>query len=230
MQRAVRAEIDLIDVSPFVGDCDPGAYGAHLDRLYAGTPEARDVACLSALGDARTVGEVLDGAPLSGETPIETTRLRRSAASVLAALPADALPSLCARLGDPRDDVARVASQALAEAEAAAAAECIRGTLRSGSVAAKTAAIVPFRQLLARGALGPAEGWDLLGGLLGDADPGARVAGLGAASMFAFSFADPAARALLEDGDPRVRDAARDALRSIDAVYRTDLLSGHADP
>ena len=231
MQRAVRAEIDLIDVSPFARDCDPGSYETRLELLRAGTPAASDVACLAAHGDAQTVSEVLDTAPLTDDVePIRATRLLRNAASVLATLPPDALDALCARLGDPRDEVARATGMALAEAEGETAAACVRDTLRSGSPRAKAAAILPFRQLLARGALGATEGWELVQALADDSSPDARAAGLRAASMFRFSFAEPLARSLLDDPEPAVADAARAALQSIDTVHRTDLLAGHGDP
>ena len=230
MREAVPAEIDLLDVAPFSRDCSPDAYTDHLDRLHSGTPEARDLACLAALGDPATVADVLDGAPLAGSQPTDTSRLVRNAASVLAALPPEALPALCPRLGDAREEVSRVVGIALAEAEPGAAVDCVRETLRTGSPWAKAAAVVPLRQLLAREGLGAEEGRTLVEGLLRDEAPETRAAGLRAASMFAFTFAEPAVRPLLEDPDPDVADAAREALGAIERIHRIDLLAGHTDP
>jgi WD40 repeat protein/serine/threonine protein kinase len=230
MQHAVPAEIDLIDPRPFADGCEPSDYRLHLDHLDAGNPSAHDVACLVVLSDAGTVADVLDGAPLAGPEPIQTTRLRRNAASVLAGLDGTAFDALCARLDDPREEVRRVVAVAVSRARAEEAARCVRDALVSGSSRARAAAVLPFRQLLARGALAPDDGWSLVQGLLGDADAETRVAGLEVLSMFSAHFSEPAARALLDDPDPAVAEAARAALGAIEGAHRTDLLAGHADP
>jgi WD40 repeat protein len=231
MQQAVPAEVDLVDRKPFESGCDPNDYRLHLDHLDSGHPSARDIACLAALSNAGTVGDVLDGAPLVDPEPIEMTRLRRNAASVLAGLDASTFATLCARLDDRREEVRRAVAFALSGAQAKEeAARCVRDTLLSGSSQARAAAVLPFRQLLARGVLAPEEGWSLVQGLLADTDAGTRVAGLQALPMFAAHFSEPAARALLEDADPAVAEAARAAVGTIEGAHRADLLAGHADP
>jgi WD40 repeat protein/serine/threonine protein kinase len=231
MQQAVPAEIDLVDRKPFASGCDPSDYRLHLDHLDSGSPSARDIACLAALSSAGTVADVLDGAPLVDPEPIQMTRLRRNAASVLAGLDTPAFATLCARLDDPRGEVRRVVAFALSGAQAKEeAARCVRDTLLSGSSRARAAAVLPFRQLLAHGVLAPEEGWSLVQGLLADGDAQTRIAGLQALPMFRAHFSEPAARALLDDGDPAVAEAARSALGAIEGAHRTDLLAGHGDP
>jgi WD40 repeat protein len=231
MQHAVPAEVDLVDRGPFAMGCDPNDYRLHLDHLDAGNPSARDIACLAALSSAATVADVLDDAPLVDPEPIRATRLRRNAASVLAGLDAADLGTLCARLDDPREEARTVVAFALSGAQAREeAARCVRETLLSGSPRARAAAVLPFRQLLARGVLAPDEGWSLVQGLLAGSDAETRIAGLDALPMFSAHFSEPAARALLGDPDPAVAEAARGAVGAIEGVHRTDLLAGHADP
>jgi hypothetical protein len=224
MAKVVPAEVDLIDLAPFRRDCSPADYELHLGRMRTGNPEARDVACIAASGTAGAVADVLDSAPLASPDELAALRLRRNAASALAGLPGEAVSVLCARLEDQREEARDTVAVALGVMNDAAAVDCVRSTLASGSPAAQWAAGAALRQQVARGLIGPAEAWALVEDLLRRPEPGARRAGLHVAPVFVAAIAEPAVRGLLEDSDPDVAAAAREALGSIDAVRRTDLL------
>jgi WD40 repeat protein/serine/threonine protein kinase len=226
MAKVVPAELDLIDLAPFRRDCSPADYELHLERMRAGNPEARDVACIAAAGMAGAVADVLDSAPLASPDELAGLRLRRSAASALAGLPSEAISVLCARLEDERPEARETVAMALGVMSDGAAVECVRGAAVSGTPAAQWAAGAALRQQLARGRIGAVEGWALIEDLLGRPESGARKAGLRVAPIFAAATAEPAVRRLLEDSDPDVAGAAREALASIDAVRRADLLHG----
>jgi HEAT repeat protein len=228
LQESVPSEIDLMDLEAFSRGCDPGAYDRHLDRILSGNPEAGDVACVAALSDAQTVDEVLR-APLTDTQALVTHRLRRNVASALAGVQPEALDALCNRLGDPDSDVRFVVGQALAVRDDGGAVACVRDTLAGGSGLARDAAVVPFRQYLARGLIGVDEGWALLQALLADPDPEAQIAGLKAAPMYTARVSEALVRPLLEDSDPGVVEAASRALGQIDATLRTDLLRGNVE-
>ncbi|MCG6928633.1 MAG: protein kinase [Acidobacteria bacterium] len=227
MAEIVPTEVDLIDLAPFQGDCGAAPYSTYLEAVQSGNPEARDVACLAALSTAGTVSEVLDGAPLDAPDPTAAVRLRRNAASALAGVQPAALDALCGRLADPRTLVRRIVGMALAGRGDEGAAACVRNTLSGGSPLAREAAIFPFRHHLARGAVGVDEGWILVQGLLQHPDPEVRVAGLAALPMYTARVSEPLARPLLEDPDPAVAKAAKDALGGIKNALRTDLLRGN---
>jgi HEAT repeat protein len=225
MAGAVGAEVDLIDLEPFQTGCTPGDYAAHLDRVLSGNPEARDVACLAAHSTARTVSEVLDRAPLDDADPQVALRLRRNASSALAGVRPPALDALCARLADPSIQVRRIVGTALAARDDAAA--CVHDTLSGGPPSARAAAILPFRQHLARGVIDVDEGWALVQGLVRHPNPEVRMAGLAALSMYTARVSEPLARPLLEDPDPAVAETAGKTLGTIDSIHRTDLLRGN---
>ncbi len=56
------------------------------------------------------------------------------------------------------------------------------------------------------------------------------MGGLSVASLFTFSFADPAARLLLNDPDPQVAASARSALDAIAGGHRAQQLAGDSSP
>lgn len=226
MEDAVRAEIDLISLEPFT-DCSPEAYAGHLDRLLSGNPEARDVACVAAGSDARTVADILDRAPLEDSDAMTAHRLFRNAASALAGIQPSALEALCARLSDPRPIVRLVVGTALAEGKQPGAVTCVRETLSAGDPVARTAAVLPLRQHLARGLIGVEDGWSIVQDLLTHADPDVRIAGLRALPMYTARVSEPLARPLLEDAEPAVAEAAEAALARIASIHRTDLLRGN---
>ena len=230
MQQSVPGEVDLIDLEPFSGGCDPEAYPRHLDAVLSGNPSAGDAACLAVLSDGQTVDEVLDGAPLTDTQGLVAHRFRRNAASTLAGVQPEAVDALCGRLGDPSRDVRLVVGLAFGGRTDSGAVACVEDTLWDGSPLARDAAIVPFRQYLARGLIDVEEGWTLLQRLLADPDPEARIAGLRAASMYTSRVSEPLVRPLLEDPDPAVAEAAQRALGSIAAVLRADLLAGTSRP
>jgi WD40 repeat protein len=227
MQDAVRAEIDLISLDSFSGSCRPEAYAGHLDRLLSGNPEARDVACVAAGSDARTVADILDRAPLEDPDAMTAHRLLRNAASALAGVQPSALEALCARLSDPRPIVRLVVGTALAEGTRPGVVACVRETLSVGDPVARGAAILPLRQHLARGSIGVEDGWSIVQDLLRHADPEVRIAGLRALPMYTARVSEPLARPLLDDADPDVAEAAKDALARIETIHRTDLLRGN---
>jgi WD40 repeat protein len=229
MEEAVRAEIDLIALESFAVGCSPEAYGGHLDRLLSGNPQAQDVACVAASSDARTVADVLDRAPLEDPDTMVAHRLVRNAASALAGVQPSAIETLCGRLSDPRPIVRLVVGTALAEGSQPEAVACVRDTLSVGDPVARAAAILPFRQQLARGVIGVEEGWSLVQGLLQHADPEVRIAGLRALPMYTARVSEPLVRPLLEDADPAVAEAASAALSTIENIHRTDLLRGNVE-
>jgi hypothetical protein len=225
--RTIPAEVDLVDLGAFESGCDGGGYSVFLDHVISGNPEARDMACLAALGTPATVSDVLDEAPLRSDDAMTAARLTRNAASALAGLPPDAMVSLCARLGDPDPRVRRVTELALAGRGDDDAATCVRTTFGSGDPVASQAAVFPFRHLLAQGVIGVDEGWTLVQSLLQSPDPGVRIAGLRALTMYTSRVSEPLARPLLEDPDPAVAAAAESALGSIANTLRADLLQGN---
>jgi hypothetical protein len=230
MEETVPGEIDLIDLEPFSEGCDPQGYETHLEALLSGNPSAGNVACVAALSDRQTPHEVLDGAPLTDDDGMVAHRYRRNAASALAGIEPAALDALCDRLADPSRDVRGVAALALAGRTDDEGVFCVEDVLAGGPSLARDAVVLPFRHYLARGLIGPEEGWALLLALLQDADPEARIAGLRSASMYTARVSEPAVRPLLDDPDPAVAEAAQRALGSIEAVLRADLLQGNVRP
>jgi hypothetical protein len=223
--KAVHSEVDLIDVAAFAAGCSPGDTDAHLQRFASGNPEAHDVACLAATGSGTTALAVLEGTPLTDADPVRARRLRRNAASVLVGLGPAAVATLCPRLGDPSGEVRVLASLSLGFADSPEALACVRQALSTGSPDARASATYAMRRQIARGAIDVGEGWRIATGLLGEADPGSRIAGLGLLSLFTPAVAAPAARPLADDPDPAVAGAAREALTAIDAVRKIELLS-----
>jgi hypothetical protein len=226
MAQAVPKEVDLVDLAPFRGDCSPGDYERHLERMRTGNPDGRDVACLAAQGTPGVVADVLDGAPLTSPDALAARRLRRNAASALAGLPGDAVATLCERLEDERAEVRSTVALALGVMAAAAVVDCVRSTLVSGSPPAQSAAASALRQQAARGLVKAAEAWSLVEGLLQSPEPQARMAGLHVAEVFTATTAEPAIRGLLGDTDPDVAAAARQTLDAVEGLHRTDLLRG----
>src|SRR5262249_36746020 len=214
----------LIDLAPFRQDCSPADYELHLERMRTGNPEARDVACIAASGTAGIVADVLDGVPLDGPDPLAALRSRRGAAATLAGLPGAAASVRCARREDERPEARDTVAMALGVMSDAAAVDCVRAAVVSGTPPAQWAAGAALRQQVARGRIGPAEAWALVEELLRRPEPGARRTGLRVAPVFVAAIAEPAVRGLLEDSDPDVAAAAHEALGSIDAVRRADKL------
>jgi ribosomal protein S27E len=225
MAEAVPKELDLIDLRPFRGDCSPGDYERHLERLRSGNPDARDVACLAARGGPGVVADVLDGAPLASPDAMTARRLRRNAASALAGLRGGAIETLCERLGDEREEARAVAAMALGVVDDPAATACVRARLGGGGTPARAAAAA-LRQRVTRGLFPVSAAWTVTTSLLAAADPYARIAGLLLAPLFTSALAEPAVRPLLEDADPDVAEAAREAHATIERVRETDRLSG----
>jgi hypothetical protein len=225
MAEAVPRELDLIDLESFGTDCSPGDYEHHLERMRSGNPDARDVACLAAQGSSGIVGDVLDGAPLDSPDAMTARRLRRNAASALAGLRGEAVGAVCERLGDEREEAGAFAAMALGILDDPAANTCVRDALAGGGTAARPAAVA-LRQRVARGLFPVDEAWALTASLLASADPGSRRAGLLLAPVFSSQLAEPAVRPLLDDPDPDVAEAAREAHASIERVLQTDRLRG----
>jgi hypothetical protein len=225
MAEGVPKELDLIDLGSFASDCSPVDYERHLERMRSGNPDARDVACVADQGTPGVVADVLDGAPLDSPDPMAARRLRRNAASALAGLRGEAVAAVCARLGDEREEARAVAAMALAVLDDPAAATCVRDALARGGTAARPAAIA-LRQRVARGLFPVDEAWALTASILGSADPESRRAGLLLAPVFSGGRAEPAVRPLLDDADPEVAEAARQAHESIERVLQADRLRG----
>lgn len=226
MALSVPTEVNLIDLAPFTAGCSPADYQGHLDRLGAGNPDAPDVACIASSSNPGVADEVFGVAPLAAPEALSTLRLRRNAASILASIEGEAVSRLCTYLGDGREDVRAVTALALGVNPDPAATACVQQTLTSGSALAKQAGASALRQQLAHRRIQAAEGFTLIEGLLHDPDPGVRQAGLSVLALYAFSTADPAARALIQDPDPDVADAARRAVDTIENIHRTDLIQG----
>jgi WD40 repeat protein/serine/threonine protein kinase len=225
MAEAVPKELDLIDLESFGGDCSPGDYERHLERMRSGNPDARDVACLAAQGGPGVVGDVLDGAPLDSPDAMTARRLRRNAASALAGLRGEAVGAVCERLGDEREEARTVTAMALGALDDPAANACVRDALAGGGAPARPAAAA-LRQRVARGLFPVDEAWTLTTSLLVSADPESRRAGLLLAPVFSNPLAEPAVRPLLNDPDPDVAEAAREAHTSIERILQTDRLRG----
>jgi WD40 repeat protein len=228
MAQAVAREFDLIDLRPYRGDCPPDDYERHLERMRSGNPDARDVACLAAQGTAGVVGDVLDEAPLVSPEPLTALRLRRNAASALAGLQGEAVQALCARLGDEREDARRVVAMALGVMDDDDATACVRDAVSGGSPVRLASAAAALRQRVARGLFPVDEAWALTSALLANPDPEARIGGLLVAPVFTGDAIEPAVRPLLEDADPDVAAAARDAVGAIEGARRIDEAHGDA--
>jgi hypothetical protein len=222
--KVIRSEVDLVDVARFTDGCSPGDTEAHFERLVSGNAEAHDVACLAATGSEATATAVLEGAPLVDPDPMRARRLRRNAASVLVGLGPAAVDALCPRLGDPREEVRGLAEISLGVVDAPEAVACARQELATGTPDGRAAAAADPRRQIGRGRVGAEEAWSIVTGLLGDADPSRRIAGLGLLPLFAADVSEPAARPLAEDPDPGVAGAARNALGAIEKLRRVDAL------
>jgi WD40 repeat protein/serine/threonine protein kinase len=227
MAQEVPRELDLIPLEPFTNDCSPDDYERHLEAVRAGNPGARDVACVAARGTPGVVADVLDGAPLDAPEPLTERRLRRNAASALAGLRGDAVTAVCQRLGDERESARDVAAMALSLLDDPAAGTCVRDALAGGGVAASSAARA-LRQRVARGLVPVGDAWALTTAALASGDPDTRKGGLLLARVFSGAVAGPAVRPLLDDPDPEVAAAAREADASIRRVLQTDRLRGNA--
>jgi WD40 repeat protein/serine/threonine protein kinase len=225
--ESVPRELDLIDLAPFSVDCSPGDYAIHLESVLGGGPEARDIACVAALGTPGVVGDVLDGAPLDAAESLVALRLRRNAASVLAGLRGEAAAAVCARLADERPEAREVAAMALGLLDDPGVGACVRDALAGGGTAAVPAARA-LRQRVTRGLFPVEEAWALTTDALASTDPDSRKAGLVLATVFAGAVAEPAVRPLLDDADPDVADAARQAHASIERILQTDRMRGNA--
>jgi WD40 repeat protein/serine/threonine protein kinase len=225
MAEAVPRELDLIDLESFGEDCAPGDYERHLERMRSGNPDARDVACLAAQGSAGVVADVLDGAPLDSPDAMTARRLRRNAASALAGLRGEAVAAVCGRLGDEREEARAVAAMALGILDDPSASACVGDALAGGGAAARPAAAA-LRQRVARGLFPVDEAWTLTASLLTSDDPESRRAGLLLAPVFSSPLAEPAVRRLLDDPDPDVAEAAREAHASVERILQTDRLRG----
>jgi HEAT repeat protein len=224
--QIVRADVDLIDVGKFSAGCDASDTQAYLDRLVAGNPEAKDVACLAATASTATANAVIDAAPLTDPNVLRELRLRRNATSVLVGLGPAAVDPLCAHLGDPNDELRGVAAVSLGFAGTKEALACVNDALTAGTPVARTAAAVAFRRQVATGHVSLEQGWNTTTGLLHDTDAGGRIAGVGLLSLFAADVAGPAAQPLLDDADPAVAAAAKQAIGAIEAIGKTDFLEG----
>jgi hypothetical protein len=230
LARTIPTEIDLIRLERLTPFCSPADYGAHLDRLVSGNPEARDVACVAAAGQPSVVADVLDRAPLEDGDPLTARRLRRNAASALAPLAGTAAEAVCARLSDGRGAVRAVAEVALGVNGDAAAVACVREALENGSGPGQAAAARAFRQQLARGFVPVEAGWSVVQSLLRSPDAGARREGLRLVPVFSSAFARPAAEALVRDPDADVAAAARAAVAEVEGMKRADLTMGDVEP
>jgi WD40 repeat protein len=230
MAQAVPREVRLVDIAAYRASCVPADYERHLDALRSGNPEGEDVACVAAQDTPGVVADVLDGAPLTSPEALVALRLRNSAAAALSGLTGPAVPALCERLDDPRAEARLVVATALGVMEDPGGVDCVRATVASGTPTAQGAVALALRQQATRGRLHPAEAWSLVESLLAGPEPEARIAGLRAASVFAVEVAAPAVRALLEDPDPEVAAAAREAVTTVDGVRRTDQLRGDTGP
>jgi hypothetical protein len=229
MREGVPREVDLADLGAFREDCAPADYERHFDAMRAGRPSARDMACVAARGGPGVVADVLDGVPLAAEEPLETVRLVRNAASVLAGLGEEAVPELCARLEEERAEAREAAALALGVREDTAADGCLREVVSGGSPAGRAAAGRALRQRLARGLFPADEGFTLVRLLLAGDAPEARLAGLSLAPLFAGDVSEPVVRPLEGDPEAEVREAAARALAAIDRARRADLLRGGSD-
>jgi WD40 repeat protein/serine/threonine protein kinase len=227
MAEATPRELDLIDLGPFGRNCSPDDYERHLDNVRGGNPEARDVACVAAQGTPGVVSDVLEGAPLDAPDPLAARRLRRNAASALAGLRGAAVETVCERLADERHQAREVAAMALGVLDDPGANTCARSALAGGGPAAPPAARA-LRQRVTRGLFPVEEAWTLTAALLQSADPDSRKAGLVLAPVFAGSVAEPAVRPLLNDPDPEVAEAARQADSTIRSALQTDRMRGNA--
>jgi hypothetical protein len=133
--------------------------------------------------------------------------------------------AVCERLGDEPEEVRDVAAMALGVLDDPAAGPCLRDALAGGGRAATPAARA-LRQRVARGLFPVDDAWGLTAALLQSADPESRKAGLLLAPVFSGTLAEPAVRPLLDDADPEVAEAARQAHASIERVLQTDRLRG----
>ena len=226
MAKTVPKELDLIDLAPYRGSCSAGNYERHLEQMRSGNPDARDVACLAARGTAGVVADVLDGAPLASPEPLAARRLLRNAASALAGLPSEAVPALCARLGDDREEARRVVAMALAFMDDDEATTCVRQALSGGSPTVQAAAAAALRQQVARGRFPVDEAWTLTRALLVHPDPAARIGGLLVAPVFTGDAVEPAVLPLLQDADPDVAASAQEAVDAIKSVQKIDTAYG----
>ena len=229
MMRQFRGQPDLIDVRSRAGAGCSGGYQGYLELVRSGNPTSGDIACVAVSGQAGLVADVLDGVPLTDEDPMKALRLQRNAAAALRALEGDAIGPLCERLGDGREEVRLVAGTALGVIADAAAAECVRRTLESGTPDTSASAALALRIRLTQGLTSVEEGWATVQSMLRAAQPVVRSEGLRLLFLFNAGVSLPAAQALLKDPNPSVVETAREAVAQIEGTRKADQLEGDLD-
>jgi len=227
LAASLRSEPDLIRLEAFQGDCGPAGMLERLERVRAADVAAPDIACLAALQDPGIVDRYFATMDLSADDAFRAKSLYRNAVSLMAGLGAPAAEALCGRLGDPREDVRRVAGVALSAQSTAEARACLLREAASGATPlARATAIGALPRLLAHGGLGVPQGYEAVRSALRDADPDVRRAALQALPIFSQDFARPLAEAAKADPDADVRAAADAALVAIADARRGEALQG----
>jgi hypothetical protein len=224
--KVVQDQQRLIDVKAFTGACDEGGLDHYLQKAWEREVSAEMLACVLRHANQGTADAYLDGVTLTDPDALNLQRRLRNAISLLVALGEPAVDPLCRRLGDPREEVRRVAARALVAMGSATSSTCLVKGLTDPSPAVRGSAAYVLDRMLISGQMSADGGWAALILLLQDPAPSVRALALGSLPLYATGVAEPAAQRALQDPDPEVRAAADRALVSIKTAHKLRQLSG----
>jgi hypothetical protein len=224
--KVVQDQKRLIDVKSFTGACDEGGLDHYLRQAWEREVSAEVLACVVHYANEGTADAYLDGVTLTDPDALNVQRRLRNAISLLVTLGEPAVDPVCRRLGDPREEVRRVAGRALVAMGSAASSTCLVKAFTDPSPVVRGSATYVLDRMLMGGQMSAATGWAVLTTLLQDPEPSVRALALGALPLYATGVAEPAAQRALQDPDPDVRAAADKAIVSIKTARKLRQLSG----
>jgi predicted Zn finger-like uncharacterized protein len=209
--QAERAQPDLAVVS-FLGgtDCaEEGGYQRYLELARDRVVGEDTLACLVKMQEPGLVDSYLAGMQLDDDDPTISTRQRRMAVSLMAALGEGATGELCRALETGSEDAKWVSARALAVHGNETAATCLADDTRHDDPAVRAAAAAGLRLLIARERIAAERAWAAVLPLTTDPDPLVRQVAVRAVAMFSFGEAAAVLAKMEKDGDPEVAAAAR---------------------
>ncbi len=202
------------------------SYIAQLDAPDFENPHVyeRAVTCLMQVRDPAIVGEivqlVMEWTETSARTPRSVPTTISDLAGICAARHTAAIPELAPLVTDERRSVRVLAISALAMIAHERAGETLRAALTSPDSEIRGDAARHLRTAIGTGALEPADGLDVVLGLLEDPEPATRRWAVQALPLFSEPEALAAARAATTDEDEGVAHAAEQALRRLEENQR----------
>jgi WD40 repeat protein/serine/threonine protein kinase len=213
----------LIDFNGLPGDCAGGDRQAYLGLAREPEVSAVTLMCLARDKDAATVELYLHDLRIADDDRERAFRHFRNAVSLMVALGPAAVDPLCGRLSDPREEVRRVAAQALASMASPQATACLATASQWPDANARLAVASALKTVFANGQLSAQRGWKLVSRLLQDPEPAVRIEALRVLRFFNTDIALPAAARAQQDPDPQVRTEAASAAADVEGLRRLRL-------